>query len=385
MTNSNENYFEDHVNSAASVSKFLVHCINRGSSDIILQTGHPAIGLISGVNINMTRYRFQPDQIFEFLRLLKNNDSIRSALAGGKDFDMSFSIEDKDKVIEETRKYEKHRFRANVSGIASNAGQGVQAVFRHIPSNPPTLVDVSFPSELYDEVAIQQGAFLIAGGTGSGKTTTFAACLRHILEGNTHIKGNIVTYEAPIEFMFDEVNSPGCIVAQSEIGEHFESFSDGVRNAMRRKPSLIVIGEMRDEETIRAAVEAANTGHPVFGTIHASDSTMILQRMIARFDASEKTQAYTDAVTTSRLLMSQSLVPRIGGGRVCLRDWIILDPLRQERLLELGYSKHAPQMREWINSGINARSMRKSIEAEFEAGTINAEIKNLSLKGYGYV
>ena len=112
-----------------------------------------------------------------------------------------------------------------------------------------------------------------------GKTTTFAALIRRILEGDTPIEGNIITYEAPIEFVFEAVPSPTCTISQREIGVHLPDFASGVRNSLRRKPGLIVVGELRDMDTIMAAVEAANTGHPLYTTTHANNVALVLRRL----------------------------------------------------------------------------------------------------------
>ena len=112
---------------------------------------------------------------------------------------------------------------------------------------------------------------VIAGETGSGKTTTLAALMRRVLEEPTPIHGNLITYEAPIEFVFEAIDSSTSTVMQHEIGLHLPSFAAGVRNSLRRKPALLLVGELRDMETIMASVEAANTGHPIYTTTHAND------------------------------------------------------------------------------------------------------------------
>ena len=119
------------------------------------------------------------------------------------------------------------------------------------------------------------GSFLVSGATGSGKTTTFAAIIRHILENDTPIKGHILTHEEPIEYRYDKIQSSHSIIVQSQIPDHFPTFHAANREAMRRRPAMVLVGELRDLETIQSAVEIARTGHAIFATVHATDVASI--------------------------------------------------------------------------------------------------------------
>ena len=376
--------YRSHVHTLGDLERFLNHAVARKASDIIMQTNEPAIALIYGSTHALTAYNFQQSQIDDIAGLLTGNNNIKTSLAAGRDFNHAFDVKDLSNVDDHGTNA-RLRFRLSATAIQGRGGEAKQFVMRHIPAIPPTLDEVSFPDELRQEFAIQQGAFLIAGETGSGKTTTFAACIRDILEGNTPIQGNIVTYEQPIEYVFSDVVSHTCVIAQSEIGLHVPSFHDGIVNAMRRKPSLIVVGELRDPGTIQAAADAAVTGHPVFGTVHANDSSAIIRRMVMQYDMAQQQQMFAEISSTIRLLMSQYLVPRADKpGRVCLRDWCVIDPQRGEDLIEAGYQRHHLLMRKWMDEGVRARSMKTAIYAEFDAGRITEETAALALKKYGY-
>lgn len=377
-----ETVFSGHVQSSDDLRRFMNHCIRLEIPDVFITVGVEARGSLNGRLVKLTSYKFQMEQIADMLRLIAGGDEVRTALAGKRDYDVAFSIPD-EVVRDKFDTPVNHRFRLNATAIYALGGEGAQLVIRHIPADPPTLDQISFPDELRDEFAIKRGAFLVAGETGSGKTTTFAACLRHILEEETAIMGNIVTFESPAEYLLGSIESDHSVIAQTEIGKHLESFHDALRGAMRRKPALIVIGEMRDHETISSAIEASNTGHPVFGTIHATDASMILQRMVQRFPSFAQQQVFNDCLGACKLLMSQTLVPRVGGGRTCLRDWVVLTRQRQEELMAHGYEGHPIMIRRWMAEGVRAKSMTTSIEEAFSHGEIDQRQREICLKDYG--
>jgi len=373
--------FGRHIATQVDLYAFLNHCIRQGASDVVLQSGHRAIGFVDGATVHFTSYVMQTGQIKTVLKLITGADSVSAKLAQGKDFDHAFDIPDaseKDRFDEPV----KQRFRLNASACHDHGNLGNQLVLRHIPSKPPSLDGIEFPIELRDEIGAGQGAFIIAGETGSGKTTTFAACIRHVLEDKTSLQGNILTYESPIEYIYGGIQSARCVIAQAEIGLHIPSFADGIRNAMRRAPSLIVVGELRDEATIMAAIEAANTGHPIYATTHANSAPLVIRRMVQRYPERAQTQAFGDIIEIARIIMSQTLVPKRGGGRVCLRDWIVITPERAEQLLADGPAGHVTSMRNILASGKQSRSMETSIAIANDAGFLEPDTYDRLLKRY---
>jgi defect-in-organelle-trafficking protein DotB len=375
--------FARHVTDMPALEEFLNHAVEQGASDIYLQSGHRPALKAGGILRPFAPYKLQTEQVERIGAIVVGGSALQAAIAAGRDFDSAFHVSDRN-AANAFGVAKRLRFRLNATGIIGRDSNSLQIVLRHIPADPPTLDDVGFPPELRDEIGLEQGAFFIAGETGSGKTTTFAACLRHIAEGHTAITGNVLTYEAPIEYIFSDVETPACMIAQSEIPTHLKSFADGLVNAMRRGPSLIVVGEMRDPQTIMAGNNAAITGHPVYATVHANNSAVILRRMVSLCEAAQQRQVFSDLAMNTRLLMSQTLMPKIGGGLVCLRDWIVVDPDRGEELLDAGPSDHVKLMRGWMERGDRARSMRRSVEDARGRDLIDPDTAARTLKRYGY-
>jgi defect-in-organelle-trafficking protein DotB len=375
--------FQGHIRTSDDLRAIMNHAVRLKASDVIIQAGQVIYGEVYGDLVPMTRYRMQVDQITDVLRLVTGNDDAWSALKGGRDYDTSFGIPDETAVnshgVPKTQ-----RFRLSATATYNIGTDGAQLVLRHIESDPPLLSDIKFPEHLAKEITSAQGGVWIAGTTGSGKTTTSAGCIRYVMENDTPIRGNLITYEKPVEFLFNGIKSDHCVIAQSEVGLHIASFADGVRNSLRRKPGLVVVGELRDQETIQAAIEVGNTGHPIWGTVHATNSALIIPRMVQRYPTYAQPQAYIDIVQNSGFLMSQALLKRAdGAGRVCIRDFIVLDQNRKEKLMAVGFEGCAVQIRQWMLSGERGQDMATSIGAEWVAGNISDATKDIAMKRFG--
>lgn len=372
------------LNRKEDMDTLLAFAVRQNASDIFLQSGRPVVCDIYGQFHSLTKFDLSITNMQQLFRWMTDSDSTISRLESGTDVDGSFEVRDPLVIDEESGEAIHYRFRLNITaGQAQRGSNGYQAVLRSIPINPPTIDDIGYPRELLEYSAPEQGSMLISGETGSGKTTTFAALIRYILEGNTSIKGNVLTYEKPIEYVYGRVSSPCCLVQQHEIGRHIPSFADGVRNSLRRKPGLLVIGELRDQETMEAAIEASNTGHPVFSTVHANSVTIIFKRMMNRFHVDLQRQAFSDLLDTTRLLMSQTLVPRLDKpGRICLREWIVLTDVVRERIAESGPLNHVSEMRSIIEEDRLHKSMKASTLEALEQGIISRETASGVIKRF---
>ena len=194
-----------------------------------------------------------------------------------------------------------------------------------------------------------------------------AAGIRHRLEHKGGC-GKILSYEAPIEYTYDNINSPHSLIAQSEIPRHLPDFYRGVRNALRRKPEIILVGEARDRETINAAIEAGQTGHTVYTTTHTIGVAATIRRMISTFEPEERSERAYALMESIRLVVTQALVPRIGGGRLGVREWMAFDDRVRERLLGMDFNQWSPEIQRMIDQ--YGQTMEKSATQAFEAKLI---------------
>lgn len=207
------------------------------------------------------------------------------------------------------------RYRANVLFQRN----GLEAIFRLVPMQIPGPEELLLPPVITDLANLRSGLVLVTGPTGAGKSTTLA-CLIDLI--NQRRRGNIITIEDPIEFVHTNKN---CVVSQREVGIHCPSFNAGLRSVMRQDPDVVMIGEMRDLETISGAISVAETGHLVLTTLHSSDSPQAIDRIIDVFPGRQQQQIRTQVAGILKAVISQTLLPRAQGqGRVALREIMIV-------------------------------------------------------------
>lgn len=272
----------------AKIDAFFKLMNEQGASDLLLVAGQPPALRITG-DIERIKYK------------VLDNDELKSML-------YEIAPEDKVKVFEETGDVD---FGYEIPGLARYRANffmqkyGVGAVFREIPSNIMTAEQLGLPPVITKLASLPRGLVLVTGPTGSGKSTTLAAIID---EANRTRKDHIITIEDPIEFVH---KSQGCIVNHREVGLHTKSFSAALRGALREDPDIILVGEMRDLETISLAIEAASTGHLVFGTLHTSSAPKTVDRVIEVFPSSEQAQIRSTLSDGLRAVVAQVLFKRI--------------------------------------------------------------------------
>ena len=272
----------------ARLDAFFKLMFDTGASDLHIVAGQPPILRVHG---ELERVKYDP----------LDDENLRAML-------YEIAPEQKIKVFEETGDvdfgYEipgVARFRANFFMQRSGCG----AVFRQIPTKIVTADELGLPAILKRTALLNKGLVLVTGPTGSGKSTTLAAICDH---ANRNRQDHIITIEDPIEFVHQ---SQGCLVNHREVGTHTRSFSAALRGALREDPDIILVGEMRDLETIRLALEAANTGHLVFGTLHTTSAAKTIDRVIEVFPAEEQAQVRNGLSTGLKVVVAQNLFKRV--------------------------------------------------------------------------
>lgn len=272
----------------AKIDEYFHMMVDRGASDLHLVAGQAPILRISG---DLERVTTQGPLDHEGLKQLLYEITPapkKSQFEATGDVDFGYEIQGL------------ARFRANLF----NQKYGCAAVFRKIPNQVLTAEELGLPSILTKAAMLKKGLVLVTGPTGSGKSTTLAAMIDY---ANKHRKDHILTIEDPIEFVH---RSQGCVVNHREVGVHTQSFASALRGALREDPDIILVGEMRDMETIRLAVEAAATGHLVFGTLHTENAAKTVDRVIEVFPHQEQAQIRNTLSTALRVVVAQNLFKR---------------------------------------------------------------------------
>jgi twitching motility protein PilT len=308
------------------IAELLAFSFKQNASDLHLSAGLPPLIRVDGdvkrINVDPLDDRTVHNMIYDIM-----TDKQQKDFEEFLETDFSFELPNI------------ARFRVN----AFNQNRGPGAVFRTIPSKVLTLEQLNAP-ESFKKISDQpRGIVLVTGPTGSGKSTTLAAMMNYVNESRHE---HILTVEDPIEFVHTSKN---CLINQREVGKDTLGFNNALRSALREDPDVILVGEMRDLETIRLALTAAETGHLVFGTLHTSSAAKTIDRIIDVFPAAEKDMVRTMLSESLRAVISQTLLKKIGGGRVAAHEIMIGTPAIRNLIRE----NKVAQMYSAIQTGQN--------------------------------
>ena len=286
------------------ITELLAFSVKNKASDLHLSSGLPPMIRVNGdvrrINLPAMEHKDVHSMVYDIM-----SDAQRKHYEDCLECDFSFEIPNL------------ARFRVNA--FVQNRGAG--AVFRTIPSKVLTLEELNCPRIFKDIAEYPRGIVLVTGPTGSGKSTTLAAMVNHV---NETAYGHILTVEDPIEFVHQPKK---CLINQREVGPHTMSFQNALRSALREDPDVILVGEMRDLETIRLALTGAETGHLVFGTLHTSSASKTIDRIIDVFPAAEKEMVRAMLSESLRAVIAQTLLKtKDGQGRVAAHEILIGTP-----------------------------------------------------------
>ena len=299
------------------ITQLLAFSVKNKASDLHLSAGLPPMIRVHGdvrrINVDPLEHKHVHDMVYDIM-----NDAQRKHYEDTLECDFSFEIQGL------------ARFRVN----AFNQNRGAGAVFRTIPSQILSLEELGCPRVFAELIQQPQGLILVTGPTGSGKSTTLAAMVDNI---NKEEYGHILTIEDPIEFVH---TAQKCLINQREVHRDTHGFNEALRSALREDPDYILVGEMRDIETIRLALTAAETGHLVFATLHTSSAAKTIDRIIDVFPAGEKPMVRSMLSESLRAVISQALLKKVGGGRTAAWEIMVGTPairnlIREDKVAQM--------------------------------------------------
>jgi len=331
------------------INELLDFVVKRGASDLHLSADLPPMMRVDGDIRRINVAPFDHTQVRELIYSIMN-DKQRKDYEEFFETDFSFDLPNV------------ARFRVN----AFNQERGAAAVFRTIPSDILSLEDLNAPKFFSDLTENKRGLILVTGPTGSGKSTTLAAMVNHI---NSSRYEHILTVEDPIEFVH---KSDKCLVNQREVHRDTQSFEAALRSALREDPDIILVGEMRDLETIRLALTAAETGHLVFGTLHTTSAAKTIDRIIDVFPAAEKDMIRAMLSESLKAVISQVLLKKNGGGRIAAHEIMIGTPAIRNLIREAKVAQMYSAIQTGRRDGM--QTLDQNLKELVDAGKINAKV-----------
>lgn len=299
------------------IAELLAFAVKNNASDLHLSSGLPPMVRVDGDLRRLNLPALDNQQLTELLYSTMS-DMQRRDFEANLEVDYSYAVPSL------------ARFRVN----CFHQDRGVGGAFRTIPAAVWTLEDIGAPPSFKDIISVPRGLIIVTGPTGSGKSTTLAAMIDHL---NTTQAGHILTIEDPIEFVHV---SRKCLINQREVHRDTHGFNQALRSALREDPDIILVGEMRDIETIRLALTAAETGHLVFATLHTSSAAKTIDRIIDVFPSGEKSMVRSMLSESLRAVIAQTLMKRIGGGRIAAHEIMLATPairnlIREDKVAQM--------------------------------------------------
>ncbi|HNX10652.1 MAG TPA: PilT/PilU family type 4a pilus ATPase [bacterium] len=331
-----------------NINDLLQVAADRWASDLHVVCNLKPLIRVDGKLISLDNFEVINDEaLMNVVKTMLNADQ-RTRLDQEKDLDLGYSVNNT-------------RFRVNFSFERDH----YRMVARVVRQQPPSLDEIGIPKVIYKLLGHQQGLILVTGPTGSGKSTTLAAMINYLNDNFAH---NIITFEDPIEYLFTSNKS---IITQRQLGFDLTSFSAGLKHVVRQDPNVIMVGELRDLETIAAAITLAETGHLVLATLHTFNAAQTIDRIIDVFPPYQQAQIRSQLTTVLSAVISQKLLPKVGGGRIVAREIMI----RNAAIANLIREQKIQQIKNVIETGYSEGmiTMSRHIRELYEQNLIDQE------------
>lgn len=351
----------------------LVWASDNKTSDITIQSGQKVVADIGGQKPRVTHRALTLPEVEGIVRYIYGENG-PAEIKSGYDLDPSYEVRIQNKG--------RLRFRVNITGGRMPGADGIQITIRTLPEVPIDIHTLGIEQDIIDNFRPSQGMVLVTGPTGSGKSTLLSSGIRMIME-NPENHEKILEYSAPIEYIYDKIMEQGSpsFIHQVEVGRHLRPKSDdksqeslfaySVRNSLRRAPDIIIIGETRDRATAEASIQAAETGHLLYSTMHTNGVPETIRRALMWFPGEERHSIAIDLMEVMRMIITQILVPRKGGGMIACREYMVFDAAIRNLFLDINADEWSQRIRKMLeNKEVTGASMEQSARKLLEQDLI---------------
>jgi len=317
---------EPHRFTHADLNRLLLHACEIGVSDVFFKTGRPAVGRVHGRLVRLTGRNLEHNELVTITCDMYGGANADLQLRTAAPIDQAYMLKiGRDKSV---------RFRWCATGVLVNGNFGISIVMRKLDGIPRKLERDEVHPKLLEGLFPEDGLVFVTGETGAGKSTLLASVIREYAE-DPEADCHIIEFAAPIEYVYDEILTISCEIDQSAVPDHLGSFAAGVRNSLRRDPDVIIVGESRDAETIKACILAGQTGHAVYSTVHSNNVAATFLRLIQSLPVEETHSIMGSIIDQIRVIVSQRLVPSLDGKRCAVREFLVFDNEMRRTLLSV--------------------------------------------------
>lgn len=349
------------------VENFIIWCSENEVSDITIQEDEQIICHIHGKKHKVTSKRLTNSELVGIITELYKSEAAISILNGGEPLDTSISI-----PIPSTRGGYL-RCRINMISFGLKSSKGYSVSIRIIKDKPYPLEDLKLSPNVIEAFKSKNGLILITGATSSGKSMLLASIIEwRLKDANSHLK--IITLESPIEYIYDDVIKPTSSITQVEIGKNIETFPLGIRYALRCTPDVILIGEVRDRESMEQAMIGASSGHLVYSTSHSNGVADVIRQVANRFVFEERHAKIIDLLSSLKMVLAQMLIPSTDGKRIAIREYIIFNEHIIDLLIEADIDNITYEIRKLIPK--YGKTFYQDALEKYEEGLISEEELN---------